>query len=84
MIDRKKLIIRVNRVEGQMRGVAKMMEEKRECKDVVVQLAAIKAGVDRIINIIVTENLIECVLGDDEEVGKEKLEETLELIFKLK
>ncbi len=84
MIDRKKLINRVNRVEGQMRGVAKMMEEKRECKDVVVQLAAIKAGVDRIISIIVTENLMECVLGDDEEVGKEKLEETLELIFKLK
>ncbi len=84
MIDRKKLINRVNRVEGQMRGVAKMMEEKRECKDVVVQLAAIKAGVDRIISIIVTENLMECVLGDEQDVGKEKLEETLELIFKLK
>ncbi|NLB19552.1 MAG: metal-sensing transcriptional repressor [Clostridium sp.] len=84
MVDRKKLINRVNRVEGQMRGVAKMMEDERECKDVVVQLAAIKAGVDKIISIIVTENLMDCVLGDSEEVGKEKLEETLDLIFKLK
>ena len=59
MVDRKKLINRVNRAEGQLRGIVKMMEEERECRDVVIQLAAVKASVEKIIHIIVTENLME-------------------------
>ena len=84
MVDRKKLINRVNRAEGQLRGIVKMMEEERECKDVVIQLAAVKASVEKIIHIIVTENLMECMIKDGEEVGKEQLEDALDLILKIK
>ena len=84
MVDRKKLINRVNRAEGQLRGIVKMMEEERECRDVVIQLAAVKASVEKIIHIIVTENLMECMIKDGEEVGKEQLEEALDLILKIK
>ncbi|HBW12355.1 MAG TPA: cytoplasmic protein [Proteiniclasticum sp.] len=84
MVDRKKLINRVNRAEGQLRGIVKMMEEERECRDVVIQLAAVKASVEKIIHIIVTENLMECMIKDGEEVGKEQLEDALDLILKIK
>ena len=84
MVDRKKLINRVSRAEGQLRGIVKMMEEERECRDVVIQLAAVKASVEKIIHIIVTENLMECMIKDGEEVGKEQLEDALDLILKIK
>lgn len=84
MVDRKKLINRVNRAEGQLRGIVKMMEEERECRDVVIQLAAVKASVEKIIHIIVTENLMECMIKDGEEVRKEQLEDALDLILKIK
>lgn len=84
MVDRKKLINRVNRAEGQLRGIVKMMEEERECRDVVIQLAAVKASVEKIIHVIVTENLMECMIKDGEEVGKEQLEDALDLILKIK
>lgn len=84
MVDKKKLINRLNRTEGQIRGITKMMEEDRDCRDVVIQLAAVKAGVDKVISLIVTENLLDCVLKDGEKVSKAELEDALELIFKIR
>lgn len=83
-LDRKKLINRLNRTEGQIRGITKMIEEERDCSEVVTQLAAVKAGVDKVISIIVTENLLGCVLKEGEEINKKKLEDALELIFKIR
>ncbi|MBO1264610.1 metal-sensing transcriptional repressor [Proteiniclasticum sp. SCR006] len=75
---------RLSRTEGQIRGITKMIEEDRDCREIVIQLAAVRAGVDRVINLIVTENLMSCVLSDTDEIDKKQLEEALELIFKLK
>lgn len=72
----------MNRLEGQIRGITKMLEDNRECKDVVTQLSAVKAGIDKIMTMIVTDNLLTCVAGDSDEVQKEKIEEALNLLFK--
>ncbi|MFH5835652.1 metal-sensitive transcriptional regulator [Proteiniclasticum sp. C24MP] len=84
MADKKKLMNRLSRTEGQIRGITKMIEEDRDCREIVIQLAAVRAGVDKVINLIVTENLMSCVLSDTDEIDKKQLEEALELIFKLK
>lgn len=84
MADKKKLMNRLSRTEGQIRGITKMIEENRDCREIVIQLAAVRAGVDRVINLIVTENLMSCVMSDTDEIDKKQLEEALELIFKLK
>lgn len=84
MADKKKLMNRLSRTEGQIRGITKMIEEDRDCREIVIQLAAVRAGVDRVINLIVTENLMSCVMNDTDEIDKKQLEEALELIFKLK
>lgn len=44
--DKSALIKRLNRVEGQVRGVTKMVEEDRYCVDVLTQIAAIQAAID--------------------------------------
>ena len=84
LADKKKLMNRLSRTEGQIRGITKMIEENRDCWEIVIQLAAVRAGVDRVINLIVTENLMSCVMNDTDEIDKKQLEEALELIFKLK
>ncbi|MDA6141614.1 metal-sensing transcriptional repressor, partial [Escherichia coli] len=48
---------RLKRVEGQVRGVLRMMEEDKDCKDVVTQLSAVRSAVDRTIAQIVALNL---------------------------
>src|SRR5699024_7715331 len=57
----KKMVNRIKRVQGQLNGVIKMMEEEKHCKDVVTQLSASKSSIQRLIAIIISENLIECV-----------------------
>ena len=80
--NNKPYINRLNRLEGQIRGITKMLEDDRECKDVVTQLSAVKAGIDRIMTMIVTDNLLNCVAGDSDDIQKEKIEEALNLLFK--
>ncbi|RFU64683.1 metal-sensitive transcriptional regulator [Peribacillus glennii] len=52
---------RVKRIEGQLRGILKMMEEKKDCKDVVTQLSAARTAIDRTLGLVVSSNLVECV-----------------------
>ena len=52
---------RVKRIEGQLRGILRMMEENKDCKDVITQLSATRAAIDRTIGVVVSSNLVECV-----------------------
>ncbi|ELV3411035.1 persulfide-sensing transcriptional repressor CstR, partial [Staphylococcus pseudintermedius] len=51
----KKMINRIKRVQGQLNGVIKMMEEEQHCKDIVTQLSASKGSLQRLISIIISE-----------------------------
>lgn len=75
---------RVKRIEGQLRGVLKMMEDGKDCKDVVTQLSAVRSAVDRTIGVIVSENLVECVRNAEGIEGKvdEMIKEAVNLVVK--
>ncbi|OZU88612.1 cytoplasmic protein [Virgibacillus indicus] len=75
---------RVKRMEGQLRGVLKMMEENKDCKDVITQLSAIRSAVDRTTGVIVSSNLVECVLEaeKDGESTDELIKEAVNLLVK--
>lgn len=60
-----KVLARMKKVEGQLRGILRMMEEEKECKDVITQLSAVRSAVDRTIGVIVTDNLVECLSKED-------------------
>jgi len=55
---------RLRRVEGQVRGVLKMMEAEKECRDVVHQLSAIRSAVDKTMAYIVAVNLQQRILQE--------------------
>lgn len=60
------VLLRLRRIEGQVRGIQRMVEEQRDCRDVVVQLAAVKAAVASL-NTLVAENYAqECLCGADQ------------------
>ncbi|GGA55717.1 hypothetical protein GCM10007416_31160 [Kroppenstedtia guangzhouensis] len=77
---------RLRRVEGQLRGVLRMMEEEQSCKDVVSQLSAVRSAVDRAIAYIVSRNLEQCIrkeLENEEDQDTQKLvEEAIHLLVK--
>jgi DNA-binding FrmR family transcriptional regulator len=52
---------RVKRAEGQLRGILRMMDENKECKDVITQISAARTALDRIIAVVVSSNLEKCV-----------------------
>ncbi|AMO85906.1 DNA-binding FrmR family transcriptional regulator [Solibacillus kalamii] len=62
-----KVLARMKKVEGQLRGILRMMEEEKDCKDVITQLSAVRSAVDRTIGVIVTDNLVECLSKEDAE-----------------
>jgi DNA-binding FrmR family transcriptional regulator len=79
-----KAINRLKRIEGQLRGVLRMMEEGKDCKEVITQLSAIRSGVDRTMGVIVTNNLVECLRehdGDDKKMN-EVVEQAISLVVK--
>ena len=66
---------RLRRAQGQLGGVIRMIEEGRECTDVVTQLAAVSRALDKAGFAIIATNLQECIIaGDEATLDKEKLE----------
>lgn len=75
---------RLRRVEGQVRGVINMMEQDKTCKDVVTQLSAIRAAVDRVIMYVVGENMEQCIREEVTGGGSSDkvIREAIELLMK--
>ncbi|MFK4998353.1 metal-sensitive transcriptional regulator [Bacillus sp. N9] len=68
---------RVKRIEGQLRGILRMMEENKDCKEVITQLSAARTAIDRTIGVVVSSNLVECV-RNAEQMGEKTTEELVE------
>lgn len=68
---------RIKRIEGQLRGILRMMEEEKDCREVITQLSAARSAIDRTIGVIVSSNLIECV-KNAEENGEKNTEELVQ------
>ncbi|URN93625.1 MAG: metal-sensitive transcriptional regulator [Candidatus Pristimantibacillus lignocellulolyticus] len=79
-----KVINRVKRMEGQLRGILRMMEVGENCKEVITQLSAVRSGLDRTIGVIVSENLVECVKNAEGDQSKmnESIQEAVNLLVK--
>lgn len=75
---------RLKRIEGQIRGILRMMEEHKDCKDVVTQLSATRTAIDRTIGVIVSSNIVQCVKSSEEKglKAEEIIEEAVNLLVK--
>jgi len=78
---RKDIRNRLVRAEGHLKGVIKMIDEDKDCPDVLIQLAAVRAALDKVGKMVLVDHLESCVLeaassGDAEEQVA-RLEEAL-------
>ncbi|MFV8804686.1 metal-sensitive transcriptional regulator [Aerococcus urinaeequi] len=80
----KKIVNRLKRSDGQLHGVLNMMEEGKDCVDIVTQLSAVRSSIDRTISLIVAENLVECVQENikDGSIGEERIQQAIQLLMK--
>jgi CsoR family transcriptional regulator, copper-sensing transcriptional repressor len=74
---------RLSRIEGQVRGVSRMVEEERYCIDVLAQISAIQAALDKVAIGLVSDHIRECVIGAEGERRAERTEELIEAIDRL-
>jgi DNA-binding FrmR family transcriptional regulator len=70
----------MSRLHGQMKGILSMMENQEACQDLVVQLKAIRANLDKTISLITTENLQQIML--DKPKDTQAIKDAMNLIVK--
>lgn len=81
--EKKALINRLSRIEGQVRGVKSMIEEERYCVDILTQAAAVQAAFNGLTKEILASHIKDCVVKDIQEGNEEAVDELCELLKKL-
>jgi DNA-binding FrmR family transcriptional regulator len=83
--SKEQLLNRLARVEGQVRGVTRMVEEDRYCIDVLTQIAAVRAALEGISLGLLDGHTRECMLGEGEAPGNssEQVEELMGAVGRL-
>lgn len=72
--DMTPVLNRLKRAQGQLAAVVRMLEEGRDCKDVVTQLSAVSKALDRAGFAIIASGLEQCLTNPDENLDKKDLE----------
>lgn len=80
--EKKVINNRINRIQGQLRGIKKMIEEDAYCNDVLVQLSAVENSVKSLSNHILENHLYSCVTRDIENGNLEIIDELISLFKK--
>ncbi len=57
----RKIINRLSRIEGHVRGIKTMVQQSSSCPDVLLQIAAVRGALDRVARIVLDEHLTECI-----------------------
>ena len=81
--QKKKLLNRLSRLEGQVRGVRKMVENDAYCNDILMQAAAISAAVNAFSREVLRSHLKSCVIRDIREGRDEVADELMETLERM-
>lgn len=74
---------RLNRIEGQVRGVKKMLENDAYCPDILVQVSAINAALNSFNKVLLANHIRTCVVRDIKEDNAETIDELVTVLQKL-
>ncbi len=81
--NRDAVLKRLRRIEGQVRGVERMVEENRYCIDVVTQVTAIQAALDKVALELLSDHAAHCVVGASPGEQGERTEELMATVRRL-
>lgn len=79
----KDLITRLNRIEGQVRGVKNMVENDRYCIDILTQVSAIQAALNSFNKVLLSNHIKTCVVDDIRSGSEESVDELCTTLQKL-
>jgi len=79
----KLLVNRLNRIEGQVRGVKKMVENDAYCTDILTQVSAIQAALNAFNRELLSEHIRSCVANDIRQGKDETIDELVQTLQKL-
>lgn len=81
--ERKKLVNRLSRIEGQIRGLRAMVERDAYCPDILMQSAAVNAAINSFNKDLIASHIRSCVTRDIREGNEEVISELVETLQKL-
>lgn len=79
----KDLIHRLNRIEGQVRGIKKMVESDTYCTDILVQVSAVNAALNSFNKVLLANHIRTCVANDIREGKEETIDELVATLQRL-
>ena len=82
--DLKQLKNRLSRIIGQLGGIQKMLDDNRYCGDILIQIAAVQSALKNVGYIILSEHMKTCMVEEIKQGNTDIIDETVELIKKLK
>ena len=77
--EKKKILNRLNRIEGQVRGVKRMITEDQYCNDILIQLAAIDKSVQSLSVEMLEKHLYRCIANDMKDGNIDAIDEVIQL-----
>lgn len=79
---KKDIMVRLRRIEGQVKGVEKMIDNEACCKDILVQIAAIRAAINKVGGIVIENYAKSCMLKNVDDENIEELVSTFLMFLK--
>ena len=81
--DKAALVKRLHRIEGQVRGIERMVEDDRYCIDVITQISAVQAALDKVALGLLDEHARHCVVGGPADLKEDRTEELMAAVGRL-
>lgn len=78
----KSLVNRLNRIEGQICGIKKMLEANRYCPDILMQVSSVQSALNSFNKELLSSHIKSCVVDDIKEGNEEAVDELCELLKK--
>ena len=81
--ERRNMLNRLNRIEGQVRGIKRMVENDVYCPDILIQVSAVNAALNSFNKVLLAEHIRTCVAEDIKEGKDETIDELVLVLQKL-
>ncbi len=81
MIDNDNTLVRLRKIEGQIKGIQKMVEEKKYCGDILIQISAARSALNSVGGIVL-ENYMKNCIQDSGNTREEDLEKLIQVMLK--
>ena len=82
--DRKRAVARLNRIEGQVKGLKKMVEEDKYCIDIITQTSSVRSALRGLEDMLLEQHLARCVVNDIKSGKEKKAIKEIIKVYKLK